>query len=213
LQLFDNDGITSTLIAEDDGNGNLVASGSYGIVGTINYDLGNIKVEITPAPPVGNIITANYDKTLLAEFLFCHPDDIYEIPSGSGYWYVTLHPSLVAGNLSEVCGYCLTSYIKLRMAVLKPISISTGTENFFDRLIRKLRDITPIHIRDLLYELQMVITIDESTNIEVGYNPNSRGQEEHSWLVHSNFHRFDIIPADVVSTDTAAYVRGTVELV
>lgn len=214
VQIYDNDGITSTLIAEDDGNGVFTqVGGSYTVAGTVGYDLGNLNITITPAPVAGHTITANYDKTLLAEFLYCHPDDVYEIPSGSGYWYVTINPTLVAGNLSEGCGYCLTSYIKLKFTVLKPITISTGTENFFDRLVRKLRDITPIHIRDLLYELQMVITIDESQYIQVGFNPNDRAQEEHSWIVHSNFHRFDIIPADVISTDTTAYVSGTVELV
>jgi len=206
LKIFDN----GILIAEDDGNGSIINVGvnPYTIVGTIGYDIGNIQLSITPAPPSGNIITTNYDKTLLAEFLYCHPDDVYEIPTNSGYWYVTIHPSLIAGNLSEGCGYCLTSYIKLRMTVLKPITISIGTENFFDRLVRKLRDITPIHIRDLLYELQMIITIDESENIAV-----SKQQEEISWLVHSNFHRFDIVPADVITTDMNAYVSGTVELV
>lgn len=206
FKIFEN----STLIAEDNGSGIIenVGGNPYTIVGTIDYSLGSLNLSINPSPPAGSIISVNYDKTLLADFLFCHPDDIYEIPSNSGYWYVTIHPSLTAGNLSEGCGYCLTSYIKLKMTVIKPITISTGTENFFDRLIRKLKDITPIHVRDLLYELQMVITIDESANISV-----SRQQEEITWTVHSNFHRFDIVPADVVSTDTAAYVTGTVELI
>jgi hypothetical protein len=202
LKIYDE----GTLIAQDDGNGNIIGTG---VIGTVDYSVNNINLTITPAPTVGHNITANFDKTLLADFLFCHPDDIYEIPAKSGIWYVTIHPSKAAGNLSEGCGYCLTSYIKLKLTVLKPITISTGTENFFDRLVRKLRDITPIHIRDLLYELQMVVTIDESQYLTFG----GLRQEELSWIVHSNFHRFDIVPADVISTDTTAYVSGTVELI
>lgn len=198
-----------TLIAEDDGNGNLIqVAGGYAFSGTVGYGLGAMAMTFMPAPISGNKITVNYDKTLLAEFLNNHPDDVYEIPADSGFWYVTLHPSKVAGNLSEGCGYCLTSYIKLKFTVLKPITISTGTENFFDRLVRKIRDITPIHIRDLLYELQMVISVDESQNIAV-----SQTQEEIQWIVHSNFHRYDIIPADIMATDQAAYVTGSIELV
>jgi phage tail-like protein len=208
VKIYD-DGV---LIAHDDGDGNLIADGSYVVTGRVGYDRATFDFTITPAAPVGNKITTNYDKTLLADFLECNPDDIYEIPADSGEWYVTIPPSRVAGNFSELCDYCRTTYIKLRFLVpqgaQRVINMNTGSENFFDRLIRKLKEVTPIHVRDLLYELQMIVVIDESVNMSVGSYA-----EEINWLPFSGFYRYDVVPADVVTTDKNAYVTGTVELV
>jgi hypothetical protein len=208
VKVYDN----GILIAHDDGNGALIADASYSISGGVNYDRASFDFTMTPSAPVGNVITVDYDKTLLGDFLFCHPDDIYEIPADSGEWYVTLPPDQIAGNLDEFCDYCRTTYIKLRFLVpqgaTRVLNMNTGSENFFDRLIRKLRDVTPIHIRDLLYELQMIVVIDESVNLSV-----SRTQEEINYLPFPQFYRYDVVPADVVMTDKNAYVTGTVELV
>lgn len=196
-------------IGEDDGNGILqsISGSGYTVSGSINYRTGILNVTTTPPVPLGSSLTANFDKTLLAEFLWCHSDDIYEIPAGSNHWYVTIPPSLVAGNLSESCDYCLTTFIKILITVLKPIPVQASSENFFDRLIRKLKDVTPIHVRDLLYELRLVIVVDENQYLNVG----SRLQEEHQWLIHSGFHRFDVVPADIVACDLNGIVKGTVE--
>jgi len=208
VTIYDN----GTLIAHDDGSGNLIADGSYAVVGRVSYDRATFDFTMTPAAPVGNKITTNYDKTVLADFLTCHPDDINEIPANSEEWYVTLPPHQIAGNFSELCDYCRTTYIKLRFLVpqgaQRVINMNTGSENFFDRLIRKLKEVTPIHVRDLLYELQMIVVIDESVNMSVGSYA-----EEINWLPFSGFYRYDVVPADVVKTDNNAYVTGTVELV
>jgi hypothetical protein len=161
---------------------------------------------------LGDDVAVDFDKTFLSELLFFYPDDVYEIPSGSGYWFCTLLPGVVPGGPEETsCDYCLTSYIKVNMTVVKPIAaaVPTGSENFFDRLIRKLRDITPIHVRDILYELRMVITVDQSENMS---SQISR-QEEHHFIPHPMFHRFDVVPADVIHTDAHGYVSGTIELI
>ena len=198
-------------IGEDNGAGAIttVANPTYTVSGVVNYRSGLCSLSVIPSPPADQHLTANFDKTLLGEFIFCHPDDIYEIPPGTDHWYVTVAPNLVAGNFAEGCGYCLTTFIKVRITVLKPVTVQPSSENFFDRLIRKLRDVTPIHIRDLLYELQLVVQIDESQYLDFA----SRPQEEYQWLTHSSFHRFDMIPADVVACDSAGVVMGTVELI
>jgi hypothetical protein len=197
-------------IGQDNGSGAVitVTNPTYTVSGVINYRSGLCSLSVTPPPPSGELLTANFSKTLLGEFLFCHPDDIYEIPPGTDHWYVTIPPDLVAGNFTEGCGYCLTTFIKVRITVLKPVTVQPSSENFFDRLIRKLRDVTPIHIRDLLYELQLVVSIDQGQFFEV-----TRPQEEYQWLTHSSFHRFDMIPADVVTCDSTGVVKGTVELI
>ena len=206
--------VAGVTVAEDDGDGLMIpSSGSpYAISGNISYETGVLDITFNPSPPLNDPITVDYNKTFLSELLLFYPDDVYEIPAGSGYWFCTLLPGLVPGGPTETdCDYCLTSYIKVNLTVVKPVAsgIPTGSENFFDRLIRKLRDITPIHVRDILYELRMVISVDQSENMaaDISY------QEENNFIPHPMFARYDVVPADVTSTDAHGMVSGTIELI
>jgi hypothetical protein len=135
-------------------------------------------------------------------------DDLFELPAGSNIYYTNLEPGSVSGTPTEVgCDYCLTSYIKLNFQIVKaqPPSI-TGEGNFFDRLTYKLREIIPIHVRDVLFELTAIIIIDNSdqtvlvSSHETSFNPTPF------------FYRFDSFSADCVPCDWHGSVSGLVNI-
>lgn len=199
----------------DDGNGFIVSSpGSpYPVMGTITPMSGFLVLNFLgpTIPALGEVITIDYEKTLLAEHLVNYVDDVYEIPTGSNHWFSTVAPGLIPGAAKHSqCGYCQTSYIKIRLTLVKSLSqnIPSSSENFFDRLIRKIREIVPIHVRDLLYELVLVITVDENQYLDADIGL----QDISWWRPTSMLPRFDVVPADVMPTDSHGFVTGTVEL-
>lgn len=203
--------VDGVAVARDDGSGSVVAEGasSYGVSGTV--DMNALSVTLTPSPPLGAIVNASFKKSLLSEMLQIYPDDIYEIPSGSGRWYSTIVPGGIAGGPQDQgCGYCLTSFIKVRFTLVKAsnIQIPSSTENFFDRLVRKLKDITPAHVRDIIYELRFTVSIDENENLGALRS----AQEENTWMPLHAFYRFDSVPADSAPLDKNGFVTGTVSL-
>jgi len=205
--------VDGVLVGEDDGTYSVVtASGSpYVVNGSISY-VGFVQCLFAAPLPSGAVVTASWDKTFLSEFLVNYPEDIYEIPTGSKVWYVTVDPGVIPGGPEEIsCNYCLTSFVKIRLTLVKAIAggLGSGSENFFDRLIRKIRDIVPIHVRDLIYELVLVIVADESENLDGGISEN----QELNWLNCSQGFYFDVVPADVVVTDKNYSITGSVELV
>lgn len=134
----------------------------------------------------------------------------FEIPIGSGEYYVTVPPGSRPGTpTEESCDYCLTSQIKLQFTLVKAQPPSSGGVNFFDRLVDKLRDIIPIHVREVLFELRIFIFVDEHQYLdakvplqtELTYTPT------HFW------YHFDAVPADIVPMDFHGTVTGTVETV
>mgnify|MGYP000255012841 CR=1 FL=1 len=56
--------LAGTLVAIDDGAGNLAGVGGSGVTGTINYDTGEISVTFPTAPPENAKITVNYKYNL-----------------------------------------------------------------------------------------------------------------------------------------------------
>jgi Phage tail protein (Tail_P2_I) len=133
-----------------------------------------------------------------------NPDDIYELPAGSNQFYTTVKPGAQPGlPLVGGCDYCLTSYIRIKFLVVKTLPPSTSI-NFFDRLIRKLKEITPIHVRDILYELSTEILIDEHQYL----NLTKVTATEDYYIPMHVFNRYDAIPADMISTDFHGYVSG-----
>ena len=111
---------------------------------------------------------------------FFNSDDLFEFPPGSGNNFTVLAPgsvsgvSGVSGDITDErlsgfsCDYCLTTAIKLNFDVVKVLPPAIiGEGNFFDRLAFKLRDIIPIHVRDLLFEIRATICIPEFENMEV----------------------------------------------
>lgn len=137
---------------------------------------------------------------------FIDPDNKYIF---DGKRYTDLAPGSVSGiPLVQGCDYCFTSYIKIQFLVVKSLPASTNSGNFFDRLIRKLRaDVIPIHVRDVVYDLQLVILVDESENLAA-----SVSGEEASFTPCHVFYRFDAVPADCVRLDAHGYLQGTAEL-
>jgi phage tail-like protein len=136
---------------------------------------------------------------------FIDPDNKYVFDNKK---YTDLEPASVSG-IPELqgCDYCFTSYIKIQFLVVKSLPASDA-ENFFDRLIRKLRsDVIPIHVRDVVYDLQLVILVDESPNLAA-----SVSGEEVSFTPCHVFYRFDAVPADCVRLDAHGYLQGTVDL-
>ena len=200
-------------LAEDNALGAfLPAPGSpYTSGGSINYETGLINLNVVQALPVGARLGVSFTKTLRGEMLQRYPEDIYEIPGDSNNWYSTVEPNIIAGGPKvEGCGYCKTSFIRVLFTLVKPLgtAIPSSSENFFDRLVRKLKDITPIHVRDILYELRFTIVIDESENIGAEMD----AQEEISWVPTPAFDRFDAIACDSIPLDRRGYVIGTVTL-
>lgn len=136
-------------------------------------------------------------------------DNVYELPTGSNTWYTDLPPGSVSGTPTEVnCDYCLTSSIKMSFTVVKlqPPAV-VGQANFFDRLVFKLRDIIPIHVRDLIFEIVSRFEVDEHQYIDVQGN-----SIEETYTPCSAFHCFDVTPADTRPLETHGYLQGTATL-
>ena len=127
-------------------------------------------------------------------------DDLYELPPGSGQYFTKLPPGSVSGDdrLSGFsCDYCLTTAIKLNFNVVKilPPTIA-GEGNFFDRVAFKLRDIIPIHVRDVLYELTATFCVDASDTAVCILSGEETTFTPVAYAAH-----FDQIPADVMPLD------------
>ena len=145
-----------------------------------------------------------YNLNLIQMF---NPENIFNIPSGSDQYLTDLAPGSVSGTpIEDGCGYCLTSFISIEFTLAKPQPPNSGTESYFDRLIRKLRDIIPIHVRDVLFEFRVVIFINEHDNLFVEAEPRD--------VLHvptGVFYRFDVFPADMVPCDDRGYITGTID--
>jgi len=137
---------------------------------------------------------------------FLDPDDVIEIPPGSGEFFTAIEPGGVSGIPTEAeCGYCFTSFIKINFTVVK--SLPPSSVNYIDRLIRKLSDIIPIHVRDVLYEIFINIKIDENQYMAMEFE-----NEERLYVPMHVFHNFDVIPADTLSTDLHGYIQAEMEV-
>lgn len=137
-------------------------------------------------------------------------DNLFELPAGSGNFYTDSPPGSVSGTPTEIgCDYCLTAYIKIDFTIVKtlPPAIS-GAPNFFDRMISKLREVVPIHVRDILYEIKAFILADEHQYLAVPLD-----LREDTFTPCSMWHHFDAIPADCVPCDARGNINGTSELV
>ena len=136
---------------------------------------------------------------------FLDPDNVFE--PEPGLLLTSTPPGGVPGIPTEQqCDDCFTSYIKVSFIVVKPLPPST-TINFFDRIINKLKTVIPIHVRDILFDLAIVIAIDEGQYLE--FNPTL---EPSIFIPTPMFPRFDFVPADVVSLDSHGNVSGYIEV-
>lgn len=137
------------------------------------------------------------------------PDDIFNIPTGSSSYYTDLPPGSVSGTPSEItCDYCLTSAVKMSFTIVKsqPPAV-IGQPNLFDRIVFKLKDIIPIHIRELLFEIVAVILVDEHQNMLVGMT-----SDEQTFTPSAGFMLFDAFSADCAPLDAHGSVSGTATL-
>jgi len=131
-------------------------------------------------------------------------DDLFEVPPGSGTYFTVSPPGTVSGTPTELsCDYCLTALIKLNFEIVKeqPPAV-VGEGNFFDRLTFKLREIIPIHIREVLFELTATIIVDNNDQIV-----NISGQHT-TFTPTPFFYRFDNFSADSVPCDWHGSVSG-----
>lgn len=137
-------------------------------------------------------------------------ENLFELPVNSGTWYTDLPPGIVVGPPVEVdCTYCLTSFIKIAFTIVKPQPPAiAGQANIFDRFTDKLRDIIPIHVRDILFEIKTFILCNEHDNMLVHI-----GATEDVFTPASMWARFDVVPADCVPCDNRGFVNGTVDLI
>ena len=129
-------------------------------------------------------------------------DNILEYPPGSGsvsgIWYTDLHPESVSGVSGTVpitgdCTYCLTSFIKVKYTLLKePTGPTVG--NVLDRVIQKIKDVIPIHVRNVFIDLTVYICASIEDQVCLTAN-------EDYTINMSVFDRYDIIPADCAITD------------
>jgi len=163
------------------------------------------------------ITNDNAEKIAVSGFPVTDVDDepnLFEFPSGSGtisgIWFTDLPPGTVSGTapdpvpgnpFPETCEYCLTAFIKIKFTLVKlpPAAVSV---NFLDRVVEKLLEVTPIHVRRLFIDLEVffeaVLEIQVLGQVEEEFQGNA-----------SLFNRYDIIPADVVATDQHPQVFGT----
>ena len=125
-----------------------------------------------------------------------------EFPPGSGsvsgIWYTDLPPQSVSGVSGLVpiigdCTYCLTSFIKVAYTLIKePTGPIIG--NLLDRVVDKIKEVIPIHVRDLFVDLTINIEIPLDITVQLL-------AEEDSFLQVSVVDRYDIFAADVIETD------------
>lgn len=140
---------------------------------------------------------------------YLDPNLISEIPTGSGEFYTQVEPGSVSGiPLTEGCDYCFTSYIKVTFTLVKSLPPASSV-NYLDRVIRKIKEVIPIHVRDVLYEIIINVIVNEHDNLKV----EEIDQVETLYVPVHVFHNFDVIPADNVSTDLHGYSNGTIEVV
>lgn len=141
----------------------------------------------------------NFDEVYLP---FIPEDNRLEFPPGSGsvsgIWFTDLPPNEIPGVSGTVpitgdCTFCLTSFIKVQYTLVKePTGPVVG--NILDRVIQKIKDVVPIHVRDVF--------IDLTVNIAAGVEPEVNASfEEESFLSIPWVDRYDIIPADEIFTD------------
>jgi hypothetical protein len=151
-----------------------------------------------------NVVVDNLYK-LAPDLVSAFPtDDLFEIPAESNVYYTVLSPGSLSGTPTEIsCDYCLTSFIKLNFEVVKvqPPSI-IGEGNFFDRLVFKLREIIPIHVRDILYEITATIIVDNNDQLVL------LSGHEMTMTPTPFFYRFDNFSADSVPCDWHGSVSG-----
>lgn len=101
--------------------------------------------------------------------------NILEFPPGSGtvsgIWYTDLGPDQVSGVSAFVpingdCTYCLTSFIKVGYTLVKtPTGPVVG--NVLDRVIEKIKDVLPIHVRDVFIDLSVTICIETTNDVNL----------------------------------------------
>jgi hypothetical protein len=141
----------------------------------------------------------NFDESYLP---FIPVDNRLEFPAGSGsvsgIWFTDLPPNEVPGVSASVpiegdCSYCLTSFIKVAYTLVKEPS-GPVVGNVLDRVIQKIKDVVPIHVRDVFVDL----TINVEADIELNANAVF---EETALFLNSWVPRYDIIPADEIVTD------------
>lgn len=141
----------------------------------------------------------NFDETYLPHI----PDEnLFEFPPGSGsasgIWFTDLPPDQVSGVSATIprngdCTYCLTSFIKVNYTLVKtPTGPVIG--NLLDRVVRKIKDVVPIHVRDIFIDLTVRITTEFDSTV-------STTLAEEIYIRPSWVDRYDIIPADVIITD------------
>jgi hypothetical protein len=124
-----------------------------------------------------------------------------EYPPGSGVsgiWYTDLHPESVSGVSGTVpitgdCTYCLTSYIKIKYTLISSPS-GPVIGNLLDRVIEKIKDVIPIHIRNVFIDLTVYICASVVDQVCLFAN-------EDYTINMSAVDRYDIIPADCAITD------------
>lgn len=141
----------------------------------------------------------NFDETYLP---FIPVDNRLEFPPGSGtvsgIWYTDLPPNDVPGVSGTVpitgdCTYCLTSFIKVNYTLVKtPTGPVIG--NLLDRVIQKIKDVVPIHVRDVFVDLTINVEVDLELQAQMS-------SEEEAIFRTSVVDRYDIIAADVIHTD------------
>lgn len=136
-------------------------------------------------------------------------DNKFESPPGSGHFVSRLSPSEVSGVSGSVpfygdCTFCLTAFIGLRF-ILKKAPSGGFPINVLDRIVEKITEIMPIHVRALYIELRIEIEVDMAVE-EI----NCLAEETSYNNVGFN-HRFDLWPADVVPLDIGVNVGGYVD--
>jgi hypothetical protein len=139
---------------------------------------------------------------------------LYQFPPGSGasgIWYTDLPPGTISGvpytsgagdPRGEICDYCLSGYIKIRFILVKvpPGSLEV---NFLDRVVQKLEEVKPIHVRRLFIDLEVAFeaSVHPIAKLAIGEETRFRG----CWG-----DRYDIWAADRIATDSHPQVTGIV---
>lgn len=134
------------------------------------------------------------------------PAQKLEVPPGSGIWMSKLSPTEVSGVSGEIpyygnCDFCLTAYVGVIFEMVK-VPPTGFPLNILDRIIEKIKEIMPIHVRELYIELEFKIDVDMAMDSQEHF-----GTEESYRTVGMNY-RFDLWPSDVVPTDVGLNVRG-----
>jgi len=94
---------------------------------------------------------------------FLEDDEIQEIPPGSfqqGKYFTTVEPGSRPGiPETDQCGYCFTSFIKLKFVLLRlPPEDTVG--DFLDKVILKIKEVVAAHVRDVFFDLDVFMRAD-----------------------------------------------------